>query len=74
MDPRLQFDDAYPNDADEMPNQLVKGMCFKDIKYFRATLPSFHILQSRSFAYKKNKMHNVKVHCMESNCEFYPFA
>lgn len=72
--PRLEFDDAFMHDSNLIPEQMIKGMCFKDVREFKRALQSFHILQGRSFAFTKNKAYKVKVHCPQPNCNFLIFA
>jgi hypothetical protein len=67
---RMEFDESIMDEDD----QMVKGMCFKDVKEFRKALESSHIKQGRSYNFLKNKMEKVKVRCADSNCPFSLFA
>jgi hypothetical protein len=66
----MEFNKSIMDEDD----QMVKGMCFKDVKEFRKALESSHIKQGRSYNFVKNKMEKVKVRCSDSSCPFSLFC
>jgi hypothetical protein len=68
--PRIEYDEDHIENLEQMD----KGVCFKDVKQFRKVVKEFHIVQGRNFAYLKNKMDKIKLHCLQDGCNFHIFA